>query len=141
MRELTYAQAGLEAVAEEMRRDPRIFYMSTDPAVPLMKEFGDKRVKATPIAEGALTGIAIGAAGSGYRPIMDWRQVTFSFVAMDQIANYVAKWEDMFDRQVRVPLVIRSIIGRGWGCGAPPSTPAGAGMKTGAVAPRSVAFA
>ena len=52
MRELTYAQAGVEAVAEEMRRDPRIFYMSTDPIVPLLKEFGDKRVRATPIAEG-----------------------------------------------------------------------------------------
>ena len=89
MRELTYAQAGVEAVpaAEEMRKDPRIFYMSTDPIVPLMKEFGDKRIRATPIAEGALTGIAIGAAGSGYRPIMDWRQVTFSFVAMDQISH------------------------------------------------------
>ena len=74
MRELTYAQAGIEAVAEEMRKDPRIFYMSTDPITPLVKEFGDKRVKATPIAEGALTGIAIGAAGSGYRPIMDWRR-------------------------------------------------------------------
>jgi len=78
MRELTYAQAGVEAVAEEMRKDPRIFYMSTDPIMPLVNEFGDKRIKATPIAEGALTGIAIGAAGSGYRPIMDWRQVTFS---------------------------------------------------------------
>src|SRR6478735_8805084 len=65
MRELTYAQAGLEAITEEMRKDPRIFYMSTDPAVPLMKEFGNKRVRATPIAEGALTGISIGAAGSG----------------------------------------------------------------------------
>ena len=55
MRELTYAQAGLEAVAEEMRRDPTIFYMSTDPALSLMQEFGTKRVRPTPIAEGALT--------------------------------------------------------------------------------------
>jgi pyruvate dehydrogenase E1 component beta subunit len=97
MRELTYAQAGVEAVAEEMRKDPRIFYMSTDPIMPLVNEFGDKRIKATPIAEGALTGIAIGAAGSGYRPIMDWRQVTFSFVAMDQIVNQAAKIHYVFD--------------------------------------------
>jgi len=50
MRELTYAQAGLEAVAEEMRKDPTIFYMSTDPALSLMQEFGAKRVRPTPIA-------------------------------------------------------------------------------------------
>ena len=65
MRELTYSEAAVEAVAEEMRRDPKIFYMSTDPIPPLIREFGDKRVRATPIAEGALTGMAIGAAGSG----------------------------------------------------------------------------
>src|SRR5262249_57684812 len=84
MRELTYAQAGLEAVAEEMRKDPTIFYMSTDPALSPMQQFLAKRFRPTPIAEGALTGIAIGAAGSGYRPIMDWRQATFSVVRMRQ---------------------------------------------------------
>src|SRR5581483_10718925 len=113
MRELTYAQAGLEAVTEEMRKDPRIFYMSTDPAVPLMKEFGDKRVRATPISEGALTGIAIGAAGSGYRPIMDWRQVTFSFVAMDQIVNQAAKIHYMFGGQRTFPVLYRANVGGG----------------------------
>jgi pyruvate/2-oxoglutarate/acetoin dehydrogenase E1 component len=113
MRELTYAQAGLEAVTEEMRRDPRTFYMSTDPAVALMKEFGDKRVRATPIAEGALTGIAIGAAGSGYRPIMDWRQVTFSFVAMDQIVNQAAKIHYMFGGQRKFPVLYRANVGGG----------------------------
>ena len=51
MRELTYAEAALEAVAEEMRRDARIFYMSTDPIGPLLQEFGEKRIRATPIAE------------------------------------------------------------------------------------------
>ena len=113
MRELTYAQAGVEAVAEEMRKDPRIFYMSTDPAVSLMKEFGNKRVRATPIAEGALTGIAIGAAGSGYRPIMDWRQVTFSFVAMDQIVNQAAKIHYMFGGQRTFPVLYRANVGGG----------------------------
>ncbi len=113
MREITYAQAGVEAVAEEMRLDPRIFYMSTDPIMPLVKEFGEKRVKATPIAEAALTGIAIGAAGSGYRPIMDWRQVTFSFVAMDQIVNQAAKIHYMFGGQRTFPILYRANVGGG----------------------------
>jgi pyruvate/2-oxoglutarate/acetoin dehydrogenase E1 component len=113
MRELTYVQAGLEAVAEEMRRDPKIFYMTTDPIMPLLKEFGEKRMRATPIAEGALTGMAIGAAGSGYRPIMDWRQVTFSFVAMDQIVNQAAKIHYMFGGQRTFPILYRANVGGG----------------------------
>ena len=113
MREITYVQAGLEAVAEEMRRDPKIFYMSTDPIPPLVKEFGPTRMKSTPIAEGALTGIAIGAAGSGYRPIMDWRQVTFSFVAMDQIVNQAAKIHYMFGGQRTFPILYRANVGGG----------------------------
>jgi pyruvate/2-oxoglutarate/acetoin dehydrogenase E1 component len=113
MREITYAQAGVEAVAEEMRTDAKIFYMSTDPVMPLVKEFGDKRVRATPIAEAALTGISIGAAGSGYRPIMDWRQVTFSFVAMDQIVNQAAKIHYMFGGQRTFPVLYRANVGGG----------------------------
>ncbi len=113
MRELTYAQAGIEAVAEEMRVDPKIFYMSTDPIEPLRKEFGPVRMRSTPIAEGALTGIAIGAAGSGYRPIMDWRQVTFSFVAMDQIVNQAAKIHYMFGGQRTFPILYRANVGGG----------------------------
>ena len=66
MRELTYNEAAVEAVAEEMRRDPKIFYMSTDALPPLLKEFGDERIRATPITEAALTGMAIGAAGCGF---------------------------------------------------------------------------
>ena len=75
MRELTYNEAALEAVAEEMRRDAKIFYMSTDALPPLLREFGAERVRATPITEAAFTGMAIGAAGCGFRPIADWRQV------------------------------------------------------------------
>ena len=73
MRELTYNEAALEAVAEEMRRDPKIFYMSTDALPPLLEEFGTQRVRATPITEAALTGMAIGAAGSGFRPLNESR--------------------------------------------------------------------
>ena len=113
MRELTYNEAALEAVAEEMRRDPKIFYMSTDALPPLLKEFGSERVRATPITEAALTGMAIGAAGCGFRPIVDWRQVTFCFVAMDQIVNQAAKIHYMFGGQVRFPILYRAAVGGG----------------------------
>jgi len=113
MRELTYSEAGLEAVAEEMRRDPRVFYMSTDAIGSLVKEFGAARVRATPIAEAAFTGMAIGAAGCGFRPIADWRQVTFCFVAMDQIVNQAAKIHYMFGGQVPFPILFRATVGGG----------------------------
>jgi pyruvate/2-oxoglutarate/acetoin dehydrogenase E1 component len=113
MRELTYNEAAVEAVAEEMRRDPKIFYMSTDPIGPLLREFGAERVRATPIAEAAMTGMAIGAAGCGFRPIVDWRQVTFCFVAMDQIVNQAAKIHYMFGGQARFPILYRAAVGGG----------------------------
>jgi len=113
MRELTYGQAALEAIAEEMRRDPKIFYMSTDPIGPLLREFGDIRIKTTPITEAAFTGIGIGAAGCGFRPIVDWRQVTFCFVAMDQIVNQAAKIHYMFGGQVNFPMLFRASVGGG----------------------------
>jgi len=113
MRELTYNEAAVEAVAEEMRRDPRIFYLSTDPIGPLLKEFGAERVRVTPITEAALTGIAIGAAGCGFRPIVDWRQVTFCFVAMDQIVNQAAKIHYMFGGQATFPILYRAGVGGG----------------------------
>ena len=113
MRELTYNEAALEAVAEEMRRDPKIFYMSTDALPPLLKEFGADRIRATPITEAALTGMAIGAAGCGFRPIVDWRLVTFCFVAMDQIVNQAAKIHYMFGGQVTFPVLYRAAVGGG----------------------------
>jgi pyruvate/2-oxoglutarate/acetoin dehydrogenase E1 component len=113
MRELTYNEAAIEAVAEEMRRDPKIFYMSTDPIGPLIKEFGAQRVRATPITEAALTGMAIGAAGCGFRPIVDWRLVTFCFVAMDQIVNQAAKIHYMFGGQATFPILFRAAVGGG----------------------------
>ena len=113
MRELTYNEAALEAIAEEMRRDPKIFYMSTDAIPSLAKEFGDARIKATPITEAAFTGMGIGAAGCGFRPIVDWRQVTFCFVAMDQIVNQAAKIHYMFGGQVPFPLLFRASVGGG----------------------------
>ena len=113
MRTITYAQAGMEAVIEEMRHDPTTIHLSTAAPAPLLKEFGPQRVRATPIAEGAFTGIAIGAAGSGYRPIVNWSQVTFSFVAMDQIVNQAAKIHYMFGGQAKFPITFRGTVGGG----------------------------
>ena len=113
MRKITYAQAGMEAIKEEMRRDPKTFHLSTDASAELVEEFGPQRVRATPIAEAALTGIAIGAAGSGFRPIVNWSMVTFCFVAMDQIVNQAAKIHYMFGGQVKFPITFRTSVGGG----------------------------
>jgi len=113
MRELTYNEAAIEAIAEEMRLDPKIFYLSTDALPPLVQEFGPQRIRATTITEAAFTGIGIGAAGCGFRPIVDWRQVTFCFVAMDQIVNQAAKIHYMFGGQVTFPILFRASVGGG----------------------------
>src|SRR5437762_3996557 len=84
--------------------------MPTDTIPPLLKEFGEQRIKATPITEAAFTGMAIGAAGCGFRPIADWRQVTFCFVAMDQIVNQAAKIHYMFGGQVPFPMLFRASV-------------------------------
>jgi len=110
---MTYDQAAMTAMQEEMRRDAKIFHMGTDAPLPLLNEFGAERVRATPIAESALTGMAVGAAGSGYRPIVNWSSVTFSFVAMDQIVNQAAKIHYMFGGQVIFPIVYRAMVGGG----------------------------
>ena len=113
MRTISYLEAGMEALAEEMRSDPKIFHLSTDAPPSLLNEFGAERVRAAPIAESALTGMAIGAAGSGYRPVVDWRAVTFCFVAMDQIVNQAAKIHYMFGGQAKFPILFRAAVGGG----------------------------
>ena len=113
MREVTYAEAGAEAIAEEMRRDPTTFHLATEAPPPLVEEFGASRVRACPIAEGALTGMAIGAAGSGLRPIVNWQIVTFCFVAMDQIVNQASKIHYMFGGQAKFPILFRALVGGG----------------------------
>jgi len=113
MRTITYDQAVMEALVEEMRRDPKGIHLGTDAPLPLLNEFGAERIRATPIAESALTGMAVGAAGSGYRPVVNWSSVTFSFVAMDQIVNQAAKIHYMFGGQVIFPIVYRAMVGGG----------------------------
>jgi pyruvate dehydrogenase E1 component beta subunit len=96
MREISFQKALDEAVAEEMRRDARVITLGTDFTGDPVKEFGPERVRFTPISEAVVTGIGLGAAGSGYRPIVNWRMVTFSFVAMDQVVNQASKIRYMF---------------------------------------------
>ena len=83
----------------------------------LVEKFGAKRVFDVPLSENALTGIALGAAITGQRPILTHQRVDFALVAMEQMVNQVAKWHYMFDGVASVPMVIRMIIGRGWGQG------------------------
>lgn len=123
-RSISYCEALREAIDQAMAHDPRVFAIGLD-ADDRFGVFGSmsnlrhpERVLGTPISENAMTGVALGAALCGLRPVHVHLRSDFLLVAMDQIVNYVAKWEHMFDWQVRVPLVIRSIIGRGWGCGA-----------------------
>ncbi len=118
MREISFAQALDEAVAEEMRRDERVITIGTDFTGNPAKEFGEKRVRFTPISESALTGMGLGAAGCGYRPIVNWRMVTFSFVAMDQIVNQASKIRYMFGGQADFPVTYRCSTGGGMGLAA-----------------------
>jgi pyruvate dehydrogenase E1 component beta subunit len=118
MREISFQQALEEAVAEEMRRDSRVITMATDFTGDPIKEFGPSRVRFTPISEAVLTGMGLGAAGCGIRPIVNWRMVTFSFVAMDQIVNQASKIRYMFGGQADFPVTYRCTTGGGIGLAA-----------------------
>ena len=118
MREITFTQALDEAVAEEMRRDERVITLGTDFTGNPIKEFGPARVRFTPISEAVLTGMGLGAAACGVRPIVNWRMVTFSFVAMDQIVNQASKIRYMFGGQADFPVTYRCSTGGGMGLAA-----------------------
>jgi pyruvate/2-oxoglutarate/acetoin dehydrogenase E1 component len=113
MRKITYAEAALEALQEEFRRDDRTVHLATDIPEPLLEEFGEERVRCTPISESAFVGAAIGLAGSGFRPVVDIRMATFGFVAMDQMMNQAAKITYMFGGQAEFPILIRMTVGTG----------------------------
>src|SRR5260370_39918464 len=108
MREISFQKASDEAVAEDMRRDARVITLGTDfPGDPI-KEFGPARVRFTPISEAVLTGMGLGAAACGVRPIVNWRMVTFSFVAMDQVANHASKFRYSIDVPEHLPVTHRT---------------------------------
>jgi acetoin:2,6-dichlorophenolindophenol oxidoreductase subunit beta len=113
LREITFNQAVLEALREEFLRDERTVYLATNLHAPLREEFGNARVRVTPISESGFVGAAIGLAGSGFRPVVDIEMATFGFVAMDQIVNQAAKITYMFGGQAKFPIVLRMSVGSG----------------------------
>jgi acetoin:2,6-dichlorophenolindophenol oxidoreductase subunit beta len=113
MTRLTYAAALETALAEEMRRDPRVYTMSTRPPAALLAELGPMRVKRMPISEATMTGIAVGSAGCGFRPVVHWGSVTFAFMAFDQVVNQACKIRYMFGGQRDFPIVFRASYGNG----------------------------
>ncbi|MFN8525966.1 MAG: transketolase C-terminal domain-containing protein [Chloroflexota bacterium] len=108
MPRMSFAAALEDAMTEEMRRDARVYTMATAPSPGLLAEFGEMRVRRTPISEATLTGMAVGSAGSGFRPVVNWRSVTFSFMAFDQVVNQACKIRYMFGGQRDFPIVFRT---------------------------------
>lgn len=126
-RVLSYPEAVREALEQALELDPRVFVMGQgvdDPAgmfgatLNLHLEYGRERVFDTPLAENALTGIAVGAAIGGMRPVYFHNRPDFLLLAMDQLVNHAAKWSYMFGGALNVPLVVWACIGRGWGSAA-----------------------
>ena len=124
---MKYSEALREAQAQIMRYDESVFVCGLgvpDPkgvfgsTIGLEEEFGPKRVFDTPACENATVGMMIGASFQGMRPIMVNQRLDFTLLALDQIINHAAKWKWMFGGVQRVPIVIRVIVGRGWGQGA-----------------------
>jgi len=123
MRKITYKEALREALKEEMRRDPTVFLLGEDVGrywggafkvtEGLAEEFGDERVRDTPISENAIIGTAVGAAITGMHPVAEIMFGDLTALAMDQIANQAAKIHYMFGGQINCPLVIRTPFGAG----------------------------
>jgi pyruvate dehydrogenase E1 component beta subunit len=122
----TFATAINEALEEALGQDQAVLCFGLgvpDPkgvfgtTVGLQEKFGAERVFDMPAAENAMTGVAVGAAISGMRPVMVHQRLDFFLLALDQVVNNAAKWHYMFGGRSRVPLTIRLILGRGWGQG------------------------
>ncbi len=120
IREITFAEAVREALAEEMRRDARVFIMGEDVAEAgtpfkvlsgLVEEFGTSRVVDTPISEAGFTGVGVGAAMTGLRPVVDIMFGDFITLTMDQMANQAAKVHYMSGGKWKVPMVMRTTLG------------------------------
>lgn len=126
MRNIKYTEAIREATDIVMERDKSVYLMGLgvpDPkgifgtTLNLQNKYGADRVLDTPLAENGMTGIGLGTALLGFRPIMTHQRVEFVLLAMEQIINQAAKWCYMNAGKMNVPMVIRLIIGRGWGQG------------------------
>jgi len=126
VRQLSYVDAIREALDQAMDRDPNVVIIGEGAPDPkaifnstagLQEKYGNDRVFDMPLSENGVTGACIGAAISGIRPVMIHQRIDFSLLSLDQIINNAAKWHYMFNGKMTVPLVIRMIIGRGWGQG------------------------
>jgi pyruvate dehydrogenase E1 component beta subunit len=130
-RELTFKEAITEALMQEMERNEKVFLMGEDlqvfygggpfgvtPAEKFVKKFGPERVIDTPISEAGFIGAAAAAAATGLHPVVELMFVDFFGVCMDQIYNQAAKMRYMFGGQAKVPMVIRTVIGGGFGFAA-----------------------
>lgn len=124
---INYAKAIRESLAQALQLDERVFLMGLDiddhlgiqgTTKGLVDEFGKERVFTTPLSEDAMTGVAIGAAMSGMRPVHMHIRMDFLLLCMNQLINIAAKAHYMYGGEVHVPLVIRCIIGKSWGQGA-----------------------
>jgi pyruvate dehydrogenase E1 component beta subunit len=122
MATVRYREALNQALREEMIRDERVFLMGEDIGVfngafkvtaGLMAEFGEKRVRDTPISENTIVGMGVGAAMVGLRPVVELMTINFSLLALDQIINHASHIHYMFGGQVKVPLVVRMPQGAG----------------------------
>ncbi len=125
-REIAFAQAVREGIDQAMEHDPRVIVIGEgvpDPkaifntTAQLRDKHGSQRVFDMPLSENGVTGVCIGAALSGLRPVMVHQRIDFALLAMDQLVNNAAKWHYMFDGKASVPMVVRLIVGRGWGQG------------------------
>jgi pyruvate dehydrogenase E1 component beta subunit len=119
---MTYRDALNLALKEEMRRDPSVFVLGEDVALyegsfkvtrGLLAEFGEERVRDTPISENTIIGVSVGAAMGGLRPVAELMTVNFALLAMDQIINHMAKIRSMFGGQTHLPMTIRMPGGGG----------------------------
>ncbi len=126
-RTLGYAQAIHEALDQALALDPRVFVMGQGVDDPggmfgatkgLHEKHGAERCFDTPLAEASMTGIAMGAALGGMRPVYMHNRPDFLFLTLDQLVNHASKWHYMFAGAVSVPMVVWACIGRGWGSGA-----------------------
>jgi len=122
MSEMTYREALNLALKEEMRRDSAVVVLGEDVALyegsfkvtrGLLAEFGEERIKDTPISENTIVGVAIGAAMGGLRPVAELMTVNFALLAMDQLINHMAKLRYMFGGQTYLPMVVRMPGGGG----------------------------
>ena len=119
---MRYREALNQALREEMQRDERVFLMGEDIGVfngafkvtaGLLDEFGEKRVRDTPISENTIVGMGVGAAMTGLRPVVELMTINFSLLALDQVVNHAAAIHYMFGGQAKVPLVVRTPQGAG----------------------------